>query len=140
MKIQRTHRYEFYLLSGEKVLFLEDDCIVDANIDLNEKSGKNYLILETDDEFFLSSVVELLSEDYFVILQVFELDESFSHQFELSGEFFEKISNSIKFRVENISTNHIYPTVNPFWQIEIEDYKSKRASFLRDSKIENILE
>jgi hypothetical protein len=138
MKVERNHTYNFFLIIERKVLVLEDEDIIDANLNTGNKSD-NKLILSTEDDFFIFTMSKFQNLDFMIVLQIYETDGSFSHQFELGGEFFEIKDKTIIFEFETISTNHVYPSISPYWKDEIELYKSDRVSYIRNSIIENIL-
>ena len=50
MKVERNHTYNFFLIIERKVLVLEDEDIIDANLNTGNKSD-NKLILNTEGGF-----------------------------------------------------------------------------------------
>lgn len=138
--IQREFKYNFYLFCKPYLLLLEDDLIIDANLIKSEnKSTENLLIIESTDSFFLESISMLDDKDFIITLQCYDLNDNFSYQIESYGENFIIEENKFSFECQSIFTNQINPTLNPNYKNAIELYKSERVSYIRNSKIENIL-
>ena len=138
--MERNHIYELYLFCEPYLILLDNESIIDANIlkdDVNKKESK--LIIETNDEFFFLNLDYIEEKDFFIVLQTFETDGHFSHQFEFFGEDFYLEDNKVIFNFQTISTNHISPSISPYWENAIISYKSKRVSYIRNSKIESLL-
>lgn len=132
--------YEFYLYCNPNLFILEDDSIVDVNLVKSVTSKKiDSLEIETDDSFFIKKLSIIEEKDFSIVLQSFDKEEIFSQQLELFGEDFKIEDNKATFSFKSKSTNHVYPSINPFWKNAIELYKSERVSYIRNSKIEKLL-
>lgn len=138
--MNRNHIYELYLFCEPYLVLLENEFIIDANIIKDDKNNKdNRLVIETNDDFFYLNLDFIEEKDFFIVLQTFETDGIFSHQFEFFGEDFYREKDKVIFNFQTLTTNHISPSISPYWENAIITYKSQRVSFIRNSKIESLL-
>lgn len=137
--MKRLEKYNFYLYCKPYILLLEDDLIIDANIE-KSKDGKDILIIEFEDEFFLKNLKYIKEQEFTVILHTSKQSGEFVNHIEFYGESFDISTNKITLQYDSSWVNNATPTMNPYWSESIDRYKKERVSYIRNSKIENILD
>lgn len=150
------HIYEVYFYSEPVFLVLQDDEIIDVNISSFDKENYKftqrkygpdkeefYLDINYNDYFFHGNFENSKKDDFLVIIQTFSKSTGFFiQQIQVQGDVLQsgrKDGNAyIRMIFEQMITNDIGnlpPKFNPATII----YKQERASYLRDRKIDALL-
>lgn len=135
----RNCSYEFFLFCEPYFLLLENDSIIDANLSKSEKTNIETLVIETEDIFFQENIKIIESKDFSITLQSYDENGNFLYQIDSFGEDFYINQNKIVFECQSLLTNQVKASLNPLFNTAIDIYKKERVSYIRNSRIETVL-
>lgn len=150
-KPRSEYYYEVYLYSEPYFILLEDESIIDVNLKSETynfkesrrmygvKEPKKYIEFEYNDVFFdfnLRSSGRLI---FTVVVVVYNSTGQFLQQMDLLGEDLVIENNTFRLYYEQITNNNAFASINPKWGSAIDIYKRERVSYLRDKKIDTLL-
>ena len=143
-KARDEYKYVVYFYDDPTFLFLDDEDIVDINIEglsypNGESIGSGDCILEYNCDFFGKNLEKAYEEEFSVTIQVHNKMGQFLQQIEFQGGDIEKKDGVIKFRFDQMSRNHAWPSINPRFTEASEIWKKAKMSYLRDKKIDTLL-
>jgi hypothetical protein len=138
----KLNRYKIYLYSEPHFLILTDESIIDINLKSNLKKKK--LEIYYDDNFFDFNLKSSKKSEWLVTIQSFDLKDKFIYQIDLHGESIKignkKSKNFLSLIYDQISNNNGWASIPPlFEQAELE-YTRSRFSYLRNLKLNLILD
>lgn len=150
-KPRSEYYYEVYLYSEPYFMLLEDESIIDINLksenynykESRRKFGatvpKKYIEFEYNDVFFDFNLKNSKRLIFSVVVVVYNATGQFLQQMDLLGEDLITENNKFRLYYEQITNNGAFASINPKWGNAIDLYKRERVSYLRDKKIDTLL-
>jgi hypothetical protein len=135
--------YQIFLKMESKIFTLENDFILDINLCKTDisKNSDDLVAIDFTDKYFYNLMNSISKEtDFYIVIQVFNIDGIFIQQLEVNSEKFTITENRVIFEFEQINLNKAWSSINPSWLPRIEEYKEKRISTLRSAAIETLLD
>jgi penicillin-binding protein-related factor A (putative recombinase) len=143
-KDRGEYKYTIYFYCKPNFLLLEDGCIVDVNI--REKDSKENSTLEIiySDTFFDFNIKNIEKKNTLILIIIHNQTNQFLQQIEIHGESLtfgnHPHIDCINFNFKQITNNKAWKSIpNDFIKAE-EVYKSERLSYIRESRINKILD
>lgn len=131
--------YKFYLFCRPYLLFLEKESLLELNFGKSEEL-LDILEIKTEDIFFIDNLKIITQKEFSINLICFECSTNeFVCQYDLVGENFEIFNTKIIFLIDGIIINRTKPLINPKFQEIVDLYQKERVSYLRNSKLKNLL-
>ena len=135
IKPRDEYNYNVYICSEPFFMLLENDSIIDINLD-----SKKYIKVHYDDIFFDHNLKGSKKTTFSVVIVTYNTVGQFLRQIDLLGEDLVIEDNGFRLYYEQITDNNMSLSLNPKWTSAIDMYKRERLSYLRDRKIQTILD
>ena len=134
--------YKIYFYSEPVFLYIDSESIID--LDLKMEEGKKLFEMKYDDYFFDYNLRNSKSKNWSVTIQSYGDDGKFLLQSNIQGDSLKlkklKKGNSIKLEYDQITNNQAWASLPPLFEMGEEEYKKGKLSYIRNLKLENILD
>ena len=133
--------YKIYFYSEPSFLYIDSESILD--LDLKMTADKKIFEMKYNDFFFNYNLKASKKKSWSIIIQSYDSEGKFVLQSNFFGENMKtqkkKDSNFIRFQYEQISNNKIWNSLPPIFEQGEEEYIKGKLSYIRNLKLENIL-
>ena len=134
--------YKLYFYSEPTFLYIDSESIL--NLDLKEIKNKKIFEIIFMDYFFEYNLRKSKSKDWILTIQSYNDDGSFILQSNLTGTNTKtrKIKTGTYLRLEysQITNNEIWPSLPPVFEESERNYRMSKLTYLRNTKLKNILD
>jgi hypothetical protein len=134
--------YKIYFYSEPVFLYIDSESII--NLDLRVVDGKKIFEMKYDDYFFDYNLKTSKSKNWLVTIQSYGDDGKFILQSNIHGDSLKlrklKKGNSIKLEYDQITNNQIWSSLPPVFEMGEGEYKKGKLAYIRNLKLENILD
>ena len=133
--------YKIYFYSEPVFLYIDTETIID--LDLKKINDENIFEMVYKDHFFDFNLKNSKSKAWSVVIQSYDTEGKFVVQSNLHGEDLKtkNVTNGgrIRLKYDQITNNKIWASLPPVFEIGEIEYKKGKLSYLRNLKLEDIL-